>query len=185
MGDEFLEGFRDLLIHMKVHKAVRYLHEAHPFGKRIPLDPSEALQDLSKYDFSKVRVKLVMSVPGKYTGFEQINEYGLGRLGHLLKEAKWVPPPGERVLTEYQVSSRSLSQSHKADCQGSSLGNYTLEWIDTFYRFATGQEARDRVGRPKATQWPPMKVLFPSLKTVSESVLGKEVRTASPRIGHI
>jgi hypothetical protein len=70
---------------------------------RIPLDPSEALQDLSKYDFSRVRVKLVMSVPGKYTGFDQMNEYGLCRLGNLLKEEKWVPPAGQRVEGEYQV----------------------------------------------------------------------------------
>jgi tyrosyl-DNA phosphodiesterase-1 len=104
MGDDFLERFRDLLIHMKVHKAVKHLKEAHPFGSRIPLDPSEALQDLSKYDFSRVRVKLVMSVPGKYTGFDQVNEYGLARLGHLLKASEWVAPAGERVLGEYQVS---------------------------------------------------------------------------------
>lgn len=89
---------------MKVHKAIRHHVESHPFGKRIPLDPSEALQDLSKYDFSRVRVKLVMSVPGKYTGFDQMNEYGLCRLGSLLKEESWVPPAGERVEGEYQVS---------------------------------------------------------------------------------
>jgi len=89
---------------MKVHKAVKHLREAHPFGGRIPLDPSEALQDLNKYDFSKVRVKLVMSVPGKYTGFEQMNDFGLCRLGALLKEEKWVPPAGEKISGEYQVS---------------------------------------------------------------------------------
>jgi len=89
---------------MKVHKAVKHLREAHPFGARIPLDPSEALQDLSKYDFSKVRVKLVMSVPGKYTGFEQMNDFGLCRLGALLKDEKWVPPAGEKIFGEYQVS---------------------------------------------------------------------------------
>lgn len=104
LGDEFLDRFRDLLIHMKVQKAIRHQVENHPFGKGIPLDPSEALQDLSKYDFSRVRVKLVMSVPGKYTGFEQMNEYGLCRLGNLLKEEKWVPGSGEKIEGEYQVS---------------------------------------------------------------------------------
>lgn len=105
MGEEFIDRFRDLLIHMKVHKAIRHQVENHPFGKRIPLDPSEALQDLSKFDFSRVRVKLVMSVPGKYTGFDQMNEYGLCRLGNLLKEEKWIAPAGQRVEGEYQVSS--------------------------------------------------------------------------------
>lgn len=88
---------------MKVHKAIRHQVESHPFGKRIPLDPSEGLQDLSKLDFSRVRVKLVMSVPGKYTGFDQMNEYGLCRLGNLLKEEKWIPNPGEKIEGEYQV----------------------------------------------------------------------------------
>jgi tyrosyl-DNA phosphodiesterase-1 len=36
-------------------------------------------------------------------------------------------------------------------------------------------EAKDLVGRPKAKEWPSMKVLFPSLATVEASELGKEV----------
>lgn len=95
---------------MKVHKAIRHQVEAHPTGKRIPLDPTEALQDLSEYDFSRVRVKLVMSVPGKYTGFEQMNEYGLCRLGSLLKEEQWMPSAGERIEAEYQVSRLAVSR---------------------------------------------------------------------------
>lgn len=98
---------------MKVHKAVKHLKESHPFGKRIPLDPSEALQDLSNYDFSKVRVKLVMSVPGKYTGFDQMNAFGLCRLGNLLKEAKWAPSTGEKIVGEYQVSQSCRSFRRK------------------------------------------------------------------------
>lgn len=66
------------------------------------------------------------------------------------------------------------------DEKGSSLGNYTLEWIDTFYRFMNGNAAKDLVGRPKAKEWPSMKVLFPSLATVSASELGKEVSCANP-----
>lgn len=104
LGDDFLERFRDLLIHMKVHKAIKHLHKEHPYGKQIPLDPFQALQDLSNYDFSKVRVKLVMSVPKTYTGFDKMNEYGLCRLGALLKEAKWASGPGEKIVGEYQVS---------------------------------------------------------------------------------
>lgn len=63
----------------------------------------------------------------------------------------------------------------KTDRQGSSLGNYSLEWVDTFYRFMNANEAKDLVGKPKPTGWPVMKVLFPSLATVSASELGKEV----------
>jgi tyrosyl-DNA phosphodiesterase-1 len=43
-----------------------------------------------------------------------------------------------------------------------------------------GNEGKDLVGRPKAKEWPPMKVLFPSLATVNESVLGKEVSCLVP-----
>jgi hypothetical protein len=38
-----------------------------------------------------------------------------------------------------------------------------------------GNEARDLVGRPKAKEWPSMKVLFPSLATVTASELGRDV----------
>jgi hypothetical protein len=38
-----------------------------------------------------------------------------------------------------------------------------------------GNAAKDLVGRPKAEEWPSMKVLFPSLATVEASELGKDV----------
>jgi tyrosyl-DNA phosphodiesterase-1 len=110
---------------MKVHKALKHLQESHPGGKRIPLDPSAQLEDLSKYDFSKVRVKLVMSVPGKYTGLDAMNEYGLCRLGSAIKEAKWVPPTGEKLWGEYQVSTHDRSGT-TADDRGLRLE--TIAW---------------------------------------------------------
>lgn len=77
------------------------------------------------------------------------------------------------------MSARVLKVTISLIVQGSSLGNYTLEWIDTFYRFMNGKSARDLVGRPKAKEWPTMKVLFPSLDTVKKSELGLEVSLTS------
>jgi tyrosyl-DNA phosphodiesterase-1 len=110
---------------MKVHKAIKHLQESHPGGKSIPLDASAQLEDLSRFDFSKVRVKLVMSVPGKYTGFDAMNEYGLCRLGSAIKEARWVPPTGEKLLGEYQVSTNDRS-GITADDRDLRLG--TIAW---------------------------------------------------------
>ena len=42
-----------------------------------------------------------------------------------------------------------------------------------------GNEAKDLVGKPKAKEWPSMKVLFPSLATVDASELGREVSFGS------
>lgn len=46
-----------------------------------------------------------------------------------------------------------------------------------------GKSARDLIGRPKAKDWPSMKVLFPSLDTVKKSELGLEV--SSPHLSQL
>jgi hypothetical protein len=46
-----------------------------------------------------------------------------------------------------------------------------------------GNEAKDLVGKPKAKEWPSMKVLFPSLATVTASELGREVSCRFPSLG--
>lgn len=110
MGDDFLEHFRHLLVYFKVHRGLKWLKESHTYGSLIPLDVAEGLADLrGMYDWSRVRVRLVMSVPGKYTGQEEMIQYGMCRLGRVLKEEGWLPPLGEKIIGEYQVSGvRSL-----------------------------------------------------------------------------
>ena len=89
---------------MKIHKALRYLRENHVAGSSIDLTPDNGFDNLSKWDWSKVKVKLVMSIPGTYSGAEKMEELGLSRLGKALNESGWRPRAGEVVNVEYQVS---------------------------------------------------------------------------------
>lgn len=63
--------------------------------------------------------------------------------------------------------------------QGSSLGQYSTQWLNEFYWSARGKSAETWLDDPKSRRtklpWPAIKVVFPSLKTVRESVLGERV----------
>lgn len=103
-GDDFLSQFQYLLVYLKVHRGVKWHKESHTYGSLIPLDEKENLMDLTnKFDWSRVKVRLVMSVPGKYSG-EELSHWGMCRLGKVINEEEWLPPVGEKLVGEYQVS---------------------------------------------------------------------------------
>lgn len=99
---DFPLRFRDLFVHLKVHKALRYLRDNHPQGGQMTLSP--ALDNLAHWDWSRVRVQLVMSIPGKYEGVDKMDEMGICRLGSALAAKGWKPKAGEVVKVEFQVS---------------------------------------------------------------------------------
>ena len=101
--NDFPARFRFLFIHLKVHKALKALIHSHPQGSSISFSPEEGFEDLSKFDWSRVRVRMVMSIPGTFTGFDEMTNFGQCRLGAILTEEGWFPDKGERVVTEYQV----------------------------------------------------------------------------------
>lgn len=70
--------------------------------------PIQKLSDLRSWDFTKVKVRLVASVPAKKTGgdFETI---GHARLGKLIREAGWTAAKGKRTILECQVSCPMIS----------------------------------------------------------------------------
>ena len=173
---DFPHRFRFLFVHLKVHKALRHLITNHPNGSGIPFRPDEAFDDMQAYDWSRVKVRLVMSVPGSYSGVEQVDDFGLCRLGKILSEEGWKPQKGDVVKAEFQVCPLIFSSKLPADLpKGSSLGSYSLDWFDTFYQYCTGRTTSSLIGRSKPTSWPPVKVIFPSLATVNASILGREV----------
>lgn len=63
--------------------------------------------------------------------------------------------------------------------QGSSLGSYTTQWINEFHWSARGESAEDWLDESKKRRekvpYPPVKVIFPTKKTVQESALGEQV----------
>ena len=65
------------------------------------------------------------------------------------------------------------------ECQGSSIGTYSVSWLNEFYYSAQGISPEKWLAIPKAKRLkmdiPPIKILFPSLNTVERSVMGKPV----------
>ncbi|OCF43592.1 hypothetical protein I317_02610 [Kwoniella heveanensis CBS 569] len=155
---DFPLQFARLFTHLRIHTGLRNLIRHHPAGSAIPFTPENNFADLAKYDWSKVRVRIVMSIPGQYTGHEEIGKLGISRLGKVLNEQGWVPRSGEKLDVEFQ---------------GSSLGTYSLEWFDKFYSFVSGKTSQQLVHRTKPTSWPDFHILFPTLATVERSIGGK------------
>ena len=72
------------------------------------------------------------------------------------------PPKGKELILE---------------CQGSSIGTYSTQWLNEFYCSARGESAQSWLDKPKAGRaklpLPPIKILFPTAQYVRESVLGE------------
>lgn len=66
------------------------------------------------------------------------------------------------------------------ECQGSSIGTYSTQWLNEFYSSARGDSAQAWLDKSKASRaklpFPPVKILFPTAQFVKDSVLGEAVR---------
>ncbi|WVN85061.1 uncharacterized protein L203_100203 [Cryptococcus depauperatus CBS 7841] len=151
--------FRSLFALIRVGAALRHLSNSHARGSTLPFTGNNNFEDLKSYDWSRVKFRTLISISDQLKGVESISKYGMGRLGQILKDVGWKPKDDERVSLEYQ---------------GSSLGQYSQNWLNDFYSFASGKTLHSLVGASKPKTWPPVKVLFPSLKTVDNSVLKRD-----------
>ncbi|KIK15083.1 hypothetical protein PISMIDRAFT_336014 [Pisolithus microcarpus 441] len=143
---------RDALTNMLTHE--------HP---NLPL---QSIGDLcSKWDWSKVKVKLVPSIAGKHEGWPRVVQSGHPRLMKALRDLG--------LRTGKGKAAKELA----IECQGSSIGTYSTQWLNEFYCSARGESAEDWLDEPKTRRtklpWPPVKILFPSLRTVKGTVLGE------------
>lgn len=73
--------------------------------------------------------------------------------------------------------------------QGSSIGTYSTQWMNEFHYSARGESPEDWLDIKKAHRekqpYPPIKIIFPSLKTVKATVLGEPVRLKYLHILHV
>ncbi|SJX61067.1 uncharacterized protein SRS1_12290 [Sporisorium reilianum f. sp. reilianum] len=123
---------------------------------------------LDTYDFSAAtRARIVASwpEPSSLADWERIETQGLGRLGKVVRELGIRP-----------------SQSVEVECQGSSLANHDVKWVEHFHMLAAGVEPRGKLPlKGKANEahaeyarlmgqdgLPPVKVCFPSHRYVEE-----------------
>jgi tyrosyl-DNA phosphodiesterase-1 len=129
--------------------------------------PLQTISDLRmKWDWSKVKVKLVPSIAGKHEGWPNVILTGHTRLMKAVRDVGLRTGKGK------------AAKNLVIESQGSSIGTYSAQWINEFYWSARGESAEDWLDEPKSRRaklpWPPVKIVFPSLKTVCESVLGEQ-----------
>lgn len=155
---------------------------------------------LLRYDFSSADdVRLVLSVPGTYRGEKALRSNGHLALASAVQYLdKAVPVASPSSSNQASSSAASILQSRPAsnrrltlECQGSSIGSYTIDWMRNFYRSAMGwdfpgtaQSASDpETSRslPRTTkkslgwqddEWPNIKIVYPTFKTVKQSIGG-------------
>ncbi|EJD52434.1 phospholipase D/nuclease [Auricularia subglabra TFB-10046 SS5] len=126
--------------------------------------PLRALDELRMWwDWSKVTARLVPSLKGSHEGWPRVTRVGHTSLLKALRDLGADTPGSCKLLLE---------------CQGSSIGQYTRRWTHQFYRSARGEpsEKFSWIAKQSAFDnlpYPPIKIIFPSLRTVEESVLGK------------
>ncbi|KAH0833851.1 hypothetical protein J3R83DRAFT_11017 [Lanmaoa asiatica] len=137
--DDFPSIMQKVLHAVNVRPALaNMLANDHP---KLPLHTIEDLR--TKWDFSKVYVKLIPSIAGKHEGWPAVIQTGHTRL-------------------------------MKA---GSSIGIYSTQWLNEFHWSARGESAEEWLDEPKTRRsklpWPPVKIIFPCLKTVRATVLGE------------
>ncbi|OAX34687.1 phospholipase D/nuclease [Rhizopogon vinicolor AM-OR11-026] len=127
--------------------------------------PLQTINDLRmKWDWSKVKVKLVPSIAGKHEGWPHVILTGHTRLMKAVRDMGLRTGKGK------------AAKDLVVECQGSSIGIYSTQWLNEFHWSARGESAEDWLDeKTKRTKlpWPPVKIVFPSLKTVRDSVLGE------------
>ncbi|KAI0087489.1 tyrosyl-DNA phosphodiesterase-domain-containing protein [Irpex rosettiformis] len=129
-------------------------------GHNLPLRRLEELRE--KWDFSRVTVKLVPSLSGKHEGWASVLKNGHTALMKAIIDLKIRAPPGQELVLE---------------CQGSSIGTYTTQWMNEFYICAQGESPKTWLDKTRASRaklpYPPIKILFPTKYTVRNTVLGE------------
>ncbi|TFK84746.1 phospholipase D/nuclease [Polyporus arcularius HHB13444] len=136
---------------------VNFLSNDHP---DLPLQRIERLR--THWDWSKVKAALIPSIAGKHEGWPKVILSGHTSLMKALIDMGAKPPSGKELVLE---------------CQGSSLGTYSTQWLNEFYCSARGESAQTWLDVSKARRaklpFPPIKILFPTARYVRESVLGE------------
>ncbi|KAF8305772.1 phospholipase D/nuclease [Clavulina sp. PMI_390] len=157
-ASKFVESLIRMLRGMNVEGGIKTLVDDRVL--HLPTKSSSLETLLERYDFSKVKVALVCSLPGK---FKRAEMQTVGHTG-LMRALRNV---GARCPADQQIA---------LECQGSSIGRYNADWVDAFRRSAQGgpyDEWFDLTPKQRTTlQYPPperLKILFPARDTVERA----------------
>ncbi|KLO16637.1 phospholipase D/nuclease [Schizopora paradoxa] len=132
----------------------------HINGNHPDLPIKSVIELRMRWDWSKVKVKLVASLAGKHEGWEEV-----GRTGH---------PALMKAIQELDARANK-GRSLTLECQGSSIGAYSTQWMNEFFCSARGESAKSWLDKPKTQRaklpWPSVKIIFPTRETVKNSKL--------------
>ncbi|KAB5588884.1 Tyrosyl-DNA phosphodiesterase [Ceratobasidium theobromae] len=131
---------------------------------RLPLRTIDELH--SRWDWSRVTACLIPSIAGKHSGWPDVLQVGHVALMKAIRD---------RGVASEQV---------KIECQGSSIGAYSTQWTNEFMSSTKGISPEtwldvSKTRRAKASHPTGLKIVFPSLRTVESSVLGR------PAVGRV
>ncbi|KAF8064419.1 tyrosyl-DNA phosphodiesterase-domain-containing protein [Lyophyllum atratum] len=136
------------------------INDNHP---DLPLTSIEELRML--WDWSSVNVHLVASLAGKHEGWPSVVKTGHPRIMQLVRNMG--------LRTGKGRGSKDIT----LECQGSSIGIYTTQWMNEFHWSARGESAEDWLDEPKKKReklpYPSAKVVYPTKATVQQSRLGE------------
>ncbi|KAG9050325.1 hypothetical protein FS837_006197 [Tulasnella sp. UAMH 9824] len=159
-ADDFPAQFQHVLSKLNFAPALQsHLKGDHP---HLPLRSITELR--SRWDWSKVTVRLVVSMAGKYEGVLEVAKSGHINLANAIREMGAICPEEKELALE---------------CQGSSIGTYSATWLNEFISSAKGQslsrwfswkkqQPKGKIPVPSPSR---LKILFPSLRTVDNSAL--------------
>lgn len=122
--------------------------------------PGRFSDDLRNYNFDSAEARLVTSIQGSYP-IEQAR-YGLVDLA-------------DQVKALGLQSGTTTGRLVELECQGSSIGAYNLQWLASFHRASAGQRpcGRDTSYIGSGDEYPPVKIVYPTLETVDGSIGGR------------
>ncbi|KAG5650353.1 hypothetical protein H0H81_012545 [Sphagnurus paluster] len=164
---DFPTVFQGVLHALHVPPALRVMiNDNHP---NLPLKSIEELR--MRWDWSNVTVHLVPSIAGRHEGWPNVIKAGHPRLMNAVRNMGMRTGKGRG------------SKNILIECQGSSLGNYTTQWLNEFHWSARGETAEDWLDESKKKRerlpFPPVKIVFPTKATVHQSRLGEQMIIAT------
>ncbi|KAI0471415.1 tyrosyl-DNA phosphodiesterase I [Xylaria cf. heliscus] len=109
---------------------------------------------MGQYDYSTVKVHLLTSVPGTYSG-ENAEKYGLLRLRRIINEMN-LNLPGKDESDAFQL-----------EVCTSSVGSLSTKWLNGFYDCALGKDTLET--HDEARDVPKLKLFYPTTQDVRKA----------------
>ncbi|KAH8160158.1 hypothetical protein CIB48_g8086 [Xylaria polymorpha] len=119
-----------------------------------------------QYDYSTVKVHLLTSVPGTYSG-EKAEKHGLLRLRRIIKQM------------DLNLSGKDESEELQLEVCTASVGNLSAKWLNWFHDCALGKDTLET--HDKARDVPGLRLFYPSMQDVKNA--DEDARDAASNIG--